>query len=205
VAAPLVIGLDQLRREPPSRRELIEGVGVLALLSLARIYVMLHPSDWFSFNPAIVVLPPLVWLVVRCPPVFAIAGAFVTSILIFYETTYGIGRYGDAAVVIMERVKGAQAIVAIGTIFILVLVALFAERRRSEAKLKQSNNRLQLALDCAELGTWSLHLNTGRFENDVRDRRIHGHGQEAPPRTLAEMRSQVHPDDLAKLDAAGAC
>jgi PAS domain S-box-containing protein len=83
------------------------------------------------------------------------------------------------------------------------------ERKRAEerqrvlaSELKQSNNRLQLALDCAELGTWSLHLNTGRFENDVRDRRIHGHGQEAPPKTLAEMRSQVHPDDLSKLDAA---
>jgi PAS domain S-box-containing protein len=83
------------------------------------------------------------------------------------------------------------------------------ERKRAEerqralvAELKQSNDRLQLALDCAELGTWSLHLNTGRFENDVRDRRIHGHGQEAPPKTLAEMRSQVHPDDLSKLDAA---
>jgi PAS domain S-box-containing protein len=59
-----------------------------------------------------------------------------------------------------------------------------------------------LALDCAELGTWSLQLNTGHFENDVRDRRIHGHGQEAAPKTLAEMRSQVHPDDLSKLDAA---
>jgi PAS domain-containing protein len=70
------------------------------------------------------------------------------------------------------------------------------------SELKQSNDRLQLALDCAELGTWSLHLNTGRFENDVRDRCIHGHGQEAPPKTLAEMRSQVHPDDLSKLDAA---
>ena len=68
--------------------------------------------------------------------------------------------------------------------------------------LKDSNNRLQLALDCAELGTWSLHLKTGRFENDVRDRHIHGHGPDAPPQTLAQMRSQVHPDDLSNLDAA---
>ena len=100
----------------------------------------------------------------------------------------------------IERVKGVQSIVATGTIFVLILVALFAERRRREAELKKSNNRLQLALDCAELGTWSLHLNTGCFENDVRDRRIHGHGQ--PPQTLAEMRSQVHPEDLSKLDVA---
>src|SRR5262249_22252209 len=129
-----------------------------------------------------------------------IAGAFVASILTIYATTYGIGRYGDATVPIVERVKGAQAAVAIGTVFILLLVALFAERRRSEAELKQSNNRLQLALDCAELGTWGLQLNTGCFENDARDRQIHGHDQS--PQTLSQMRSQVHPDDLSKLDAA---
>jgi PAS domain S-box-containing protein len=203
VVAPIVIGLAQLWREPPSRSELLEGLGVLALLALARLYTLDYPSEsWLSFNPSIVVLPPLVWLLARCPPVFAIAGAFMVSILIMCATTYGIGRFGDAAVPVIERVKGAQSVVATGTIFILVLVALFAERHRSEAKLKQSNNRLQLALDCAELGTWSLHLNTGGFENDVRDRRIHGQGQEAPPKTLAEMRSQVHPGDISKLDAA---
>src|SRR5262245_30536659 len=130
------------------------------------------------------------------------AGVSVVSILIICATTFGIGRYGDVAIPMIERVRGAQSIVATGTIFVLILVALFAERRRREAELKQSNNRLQLALDCAELGTWSLRLNTGHFENDVRDRRIHGHGQEALPKTLAEMRSQVHPDDLSKLDAA---
>src|SRR5262245_2132705 len=88
------------------------------------------------------------------------------------------------------------------TIYTLVLTALFAERRRGEADLKQSNNRLQLALNCAELGTWSLYVDTGRFENDVRDRRIHGYNPEAPPQTLAEVRAQVHPDDLSNLDTA---
>jgi PAS domain S-box-containing protein len=203
VVAPLVIGLGQLWREPPSRRELLEGVGVLALLVSVRLYTIDYPSDsWLSFNPAIVVLPPLMWLLARCPPTFAIVGAFLVSIVIICATTYGIGRYGDAAVPITERVKGTQAVVATGTIFILVLVALFAERRRSEAALNECNNRLQLALDCAELGTWSLHLDTGRYENDARDRRIHGHDPEAPPQTLAEMRSRVHPNDLSKLDTA---
>ena len=68
--------------------------------------------------------------------------------------------------------------------------------------LEHGNHRLQLALDCAELGTWSLDLKSGRFENDARDRHIHGHGPDAPPQTLVQMRSQVHPDDLSNLDSA---
>ena len=90
-----------------------------------------------------------------------------------------------------------------------MLAALFAERRRNESALKDSNNRfkdnndrLQLALDGAQLGVWSIDPITGRFENDARDRQIHGHRQEAPPKTLAEARTSIHPDDLPTLDAA---
>jgi PAS domain-containing protein len=84
----------------------------------------------------------------------------------------------------------------------LVLAALFAERRHNEATLKDSNDRLQLALEGAELGVWSIDAKTGRFESDPRDRRIHGYCLDALPQTLAEARRFIHPDDLPKLDAA---
>jgi hypothetical protein len=61
---------------------------------------------------------------------------------------------------------------------------------------------MQLALDGAQLGVWSIDPITGRFENDARDRHIHGHHLEAPPKTLTEARTSVHPDDLPMLDAA---
>ena len=41
----------------------------------------------------------------------------------------------------------------------LVLAALFAERRRQEAALKESNDRLQLAL---ALGSWASGASTSR-------------------------------------------
>src|SRR5262249_39557074 len=80
VVAPLVIGLAQMWRELPSREEWIEGVGVLALQTSASLYVMVHPSgSWISFSPGVLALPLLLWLAARCPPTFAIAGAFVAS------------------------------------------------------------------------------------------------------------------------------
>src|SRR4030095_16977720 len=98
----------------------------------------------------------------------------------------------------------------------VMLAALFAERRRNEAALKDSNDRLkdsndrfkdnndrlQLALDGAQLGVWSIDPITGRFEYDARDRQIHAHNLEAPPKTLAEARTSIHPDDLPTLDSA---
>jgi len=210
VVAPLLIELSQLRRELRVPGEVMEAAGAFVVLGLASTYVAVAPTgSWLSFSPVCIVLPLLVWLAARVHRIYAIAGALLVSFPVICATTLGIGHFGDGAMPIMERVQGAQATVTMVTVFALVLSALFTERRRSEAELKrreaelkQSNNRLQLALDCAELGTWSLHLNTGRFENDVRDRRIHGHGQEGQTKTLAEMRSQVHPDDLSRLDAA---
>src|SRR5262245_2047630 len=86
------------------------------------------------------------------------------------------------------------------TVFTLVLVALFTERRRSEVTLKQSKDRLQLALDGAELGAFSANLLTGQLECDMRTALFHGH--HAPPTTIKEVRRYIHPDDLVGLDKA---
>jgi PAS domain S-box-containing protein len=130
-------------RAPPSRGEWIEGLGALALFALTVVFVETYPTgSWLSFSPGILLLPPLVWLTARCPPAFPIAGAFVASILIICAITCGLGRFGDAGVAIIERVRGAQAAVATGTIFTLGLTALFAQRKEAEAGLRESQGQL---------------------------------------------------------------
>jgi PAS domain S-box-containing protein len=143
VIAPLVIGLGQVWREPPSQAEWIEGVGVLALTALASFYVMSHHTgSWLSFSPGAVVLPLLLWLTARCQPTFGIAGAFVASAAVILAITFGVGRFGDAAVPIAERVKGAQVATTMVTTYTLVLIALFAQRRESEAQLAKKSAAL---------------------------------------------------------------
>jgi hypothetical protein len=130
-------------RELPSRGEWIEGVGVLALQASASLVVMAHPAgSWISFSPGAFVVPLLLWLAARCPPTFAIIGAFLASIAVILATTFGIGRFGDAAVPMMERIKGAQAAVITVTLYTLALVALFAERKEAEEGLRESEGRL---------------------------------------------------------------
>jgi len=151
MVAPLVIGLGQVWRKPPSRAESIEAIGVLSLLALISWIAVTHPTgSWLSFDPDAVVLPLLLWLVARCEPVFGIAGAFIVSLTVTYATTFGIGHLGDAAVPLAERVSGTQVVIVMVTIYTLVLAALFAERRRNEAALKDSNTRLQSALHAEE-------------------------------------------------------
>jgi len=200
--APLLIGLGDAVRKPPPRRELVDGtMGLVILAALSAVLIFLPQGSWGSALPVAVIFPVLLWVAVRCRPVFAAAAAFVVSLAIIWSTTANVGHFGDASIPVADRVLAAQTHVLAAALLALVLAALFADRRRSEAALAESHERLRLALDGAELGVWSVDASTGRFENDARDRRIHGHDPEAPPETLSQARSLIHPDDLAILDA----
>ena len=199
--APLVIGLSELWRQPPARHESIEGLGALALLVLVSIYVVSQPTgSWLSFSPGAAVLPLLLWLAARCPPAFVIGGAFFASAAVICATSFGIGRFGDAAIPILERAKGAQAAVMTVTVYSLALAALFATRLQGERALEQSMQRLRLALDGAALGAFSANLATGQLDWDLRAACMHGHN--ALSTTIRDSRRFVHPDDLVRIDAA---
>jgi PAS domain S-box-containing protein len=201
--APLLIGLGDAVRKPPPRRELVEGaIGLATLAALSALLVFLPQGSWGSALPVALVFPVLLWVTVCCRPVFAAAAAFVVALAIIWSATANIGHFGDASIPVADRILAAQTHVLAAALLALVLAALFADRRRSEAALAESHERLRLALDGAELGVWSVDTSTGRFENDARDRRIQGHDPDAPPETLSQARSLIHPDDLAVLDAA---
>ena len=208
--APLLIGLGRVVRELPPRRELFEGtVGLVALAVLSILVISLPEGPWATALPVALVFPILLWVAVRCRPVFAAAAAFIVALAVIWSTTFNMGHFGDASIPLADRILAAQTLVLAGSLLAFLLAALFAERRQNETtlkmsneRLKDSNDRLQLALDAAELGVWSVDSKTGRFENDARDRRIHRHHPQAPPKTLAEARPLIHPDDLPSLDAA---
>ena len=201
MAAPLLIGLGGLRRDLPERWELTEGTLTLATLTVVSVITFGSSTHhwWHIVLPLGLLLPAL--LAAHCRPTFAAAAILILGCAVVWSTAFGIGELGEIQS-LPDRAFAARAtLLAIAT-FTLILAALFAERRHSEAALRSSNNRLQLALGGAELGVWSLDTRTGHFESDARDGQIHGYPPEAPPpRTLAEARSFIHPDDLSVLDA----
>ena len=143
VVAPLIIGLGQIWRESSCQKEWIEGIGVLSLTALASFYAVSHKTgSWLSFSPGGVVLPPLLWLTARCRPAFGLAGAFIASVSVILATTFGVGRFGDAALPLLERVQGAQMAIVTVTVYTLVLIALFAQRKETEDGLRESKELL---------------------------------------------------------------
>jgi two-component sensor histidine kinase len=148
VVTPFVVGLVQLWRELPRLGELIEGATALGLLVATSVYILSHPTtSWVSFSPGALVLPILLWLAARCHPTLTIAGAFVVSSAAICATIFGLGRFGDAAIPVLERVAGAQVAATMVTVYTLVLGALFSERRQREMELTTALNGAKLAED----------------------------------------------------------
>ncbi|QRK10836.1 PAS domain S-box protein [Archangium violaceum] len=90
----------------------------------------------------------------------------------------------------------------------VTMVVDLTERREAERRLKQlmlelesSRSRLRMALDAAELGTWSYDIPTGEVRWDARAKEMFGLPPQASVRPEV-WRTGVHPEDLEQVTAA---
>ena len=174
--APLIIEFASAVRQPPSRRELVEGVAALvALVILSGFVIFLPQRLWGTVVPIALVFPMLLWLAARCRPVFAAAAAFISALTIVLTATFGIGIFGDASFPVTERILGAQAGILAVSLCALVLAALFAERRLHETVLMASGTRLQEALTELRLLYENAPIGLAFLTPDCRYRQINRH------------------------------
>ncbi len=73
-------------------------------------------------------------------------------------------------------------------------------RKRAEEDLKASKDRLQLALNAAQLGSWQYDPRHRVFSGDARAQEIFDFAENEAP--IEEVMKRVHPDDLEKVLAA---
>jgi PAS domain S-box-containing protein len=87
---------------------------------------------------------------------------FVVTLTVVWSITFNVGHFGDASIPLADRILAAQSLVLVGVVLAFVLAAVFADRRRSEAALKQSKERLQLQAEdlCAVSDELRTILNT---------------------------------------------
>jgi PAS domain S-box-containing protein len=198
--APLFIGISEAARDPPPARELIEGAVVLTALAALSVFVLSLPAGfWATALPVAIVFPLLLWIVVRCRPVFAAAAAFVVALAIIWSTTFDLGHFGDASVPLEDRILAAQTAVLLGALLALVLAALFAERRRSEAALSESDKRLRSILDAANVIAWDVDLTGDTVHSAGPVARLLHRPEGALPSDFAAMVETIHPDDRDRV------
>lgn len=200
--APLLIGIAASLRHPPTRAEFIEGSIALALLIGASSLVITEATaPWSLAVPLALSFPLLLWMGARCPPLFAAAAAFTATTTIDLTTTFGIGVFGNPTLPVDGRIHAARAGMLAVALCALVLAALFDERRRQEAALREGEKRLRVALESGHLAMWERDHRTNTYVWSDEFYRTFGFGigEVVPSRT--GWLARVHPEDRARVAA----
>jgi len=199
--APLIIELASTTREPPPRRELVEGiVALVALAWLSGFAILLPQGHWGIVVPIAALFPLLLWLAARCRPIFASAAAFIIAFTLVWMTTFGIGYFGNSSVSIDQRIMGAQASILAISLCALVLASLFAERRHHEAALFEGQARLQEALTAGGVVAFEWNAQTNSSQRSDNAAQIFSFDPKKGF-SATEFLERVHPDDRAHFRA----
>jgi two-component sensor histidine kinase/integral membrane sensor domain MASE1 len=138
-ATPLVVGLFEAWHDPPDRRDLVKGALAVVVLAAASLVAFGLPAErWITIVPLAVLMPFMVWQAAHCRPVFVAATACVVAVSIVLTIKFGIGRLGDLSMPHSARVNAAQVAMLVIAGCSLILAALFAERHRYEAALREA-------------------------------------------------------------------
>ncbi|MCP5360142.1 MAG: PAS domain-containing protein [Sinobacteraceae bacterium] len=85
---------------------------------------------------------------------------------------------------------------------VVILVEDLAGQIAGEQRLRDSEERLRLAMEGARMGTWFSDIHAGRVVMDEAHLRLLGYDpQSPPPQTNAAWRECLHPDDLPRIQA----
>ena len=194
--APLLIAVRAAMRDRPSWRELLEGtLAVAAVTATIGFLLVLLSGPWEVVGPGAFLFPLLLWLGYRCRPVFAAAAVFTIAAAIVWTTTYEFGRFGDLTQPIAIRVIAAQTAMLGTTLAALALAALFAERRGSEAALRESDTRLRSSLDAANVIAWDVDLTSDTVHSAGPVARLLHRPEGSVPGDFAAMVDTIHPGD----------
>jgi len=124
--------------------------------------------------------------------------------------TLETGRPQREVVMGLERPDGQEVWIEIstepvraeGTDELLAVVATFSDitdRIRTDRALRESEERLTLAVDGAKLGMWDWHLDTRKLRFNAIAERLLGYQKNEVASNIKSVRALVHPDDESVL------
>jgi len=180
------------------RRYLEAALLAVGLLAVS-LYVFngqragLSPSPVMLYAP----LPFLLWSAIRFGPRGQTAALLGVTLLAIWGAVHGHGPFTNSSSA--ESAVAIQSFLIVMAIPLLILASVIGEREHAERFARRNEERLNLALDAAEMGAWEWRAAEDRVSYTDRSKEIFGHATPVQM-TLAEFLRPVHPDDRPELE-----
>jgi PAS domain S-box-containing protein len=212
--APLVFVATQYWA---SRRELTPGLVLEPVLVISAAVALLVAAAFTWLHLAYATLPLLVWLAMRhrfAGAAVALTFLTVTASLI---TSQHLGNFADPTL-LKQHIVLLQSFLGIAALVSLLVAALAEQYHETLAELKEANRKLelnvnqrterlqeseqklQLALEAAEAGMWSIHESSQEATWDSLFADAHGLKPDAA-NTLESWIAAIHPQDRDRVRA----
>ena len=196
--APLIILWSIASKRRWNRREAVE-VGILLLL----LFVLSEAvfGGWLTISArnypiAFICGAIVIWTAFRFTQRETATGIFILSAIAIWGTLHGFGPFvGETE---NQSLLALQSWTAVLAITAMALSAGMAERRRAEEALRESEARINLAANAANLGLWVWNLRDDELWVTKQWRRLFGFA-ESEPVSFDRVLQVVHPDDRERM------
>src|SRR6266571_6891152 len=198
--APLIILWSIASKRRWNRREAVEAGMLLLLLFVLSEAVfcgwLTIPARNYPF-PFVIFGPIVIWMAFRFAQRETATGIFILSAFAIWGTMHGFGPFvGETK---NQSLLSLQSWTTVLTITAMALSAGMAERGRAEEALRESEARMSLAANAANLGLWIWNI-PGGDERWVTEkwRQLFGFA-ESEPVTFDRFLEVVHPGDRKRV------
>src|SRR5213080_3931914 len=193
--APLIILWSIASKRRWNRREAVE-VGLLLLLLFVLSEAVFCgwltiPARNYPF-PFVVFGPIVIWMAFRFAQRETATGIFILSAFAIWGTVHGFGPFvGETK---NQSLLSLQSWTTVLTVTAMALSAGMAERGRAEEALRESETRINLAANAANLGLWFWNIQNDELWVTEQWRRLFGFA-ESEPVSFDRVLEVVHPED----------
>src|SRR6266496_3577846 len=198
--APLIILWSIASKRRWKRKEAVE-VGILLLL----LFVLSEAvfGGWLTISArnypiAFISVPIVIWTAFRFTQRETATSIFILSAIAIWGAMHGLGPFAGETE--NQSLLALQSWMAVLTISAMALSAGMAERGRAEEALRESETRVNLAADTANLGLWVWNI-PGGDERWVTEkwRQLFGFA-DSEPVTFDRFLEVVHPGDCERVE-----
>src|SRR5437867_3554961 len=194
VIAPLIILWSIASKRRWNRREAVE-VGILLLL----LFVLSEAvfGGWLTVSTrnypiAFICGAIVIWTAFRFTQRETATGIFILSAIAIWGTLHGFGPF--VAETENQSLLALQSWTAVLTITAMALSAGVAERGRADEALRESEARMSIAANAANLGLWLWNIRDDKLLVTEQWRRLFGFA-ESEPVSFDRVLQVVHPED----------